>query len=186
MYYKYIRLAWQIFSIGVVSIVLWAVLVGNDFLGLFGGLPDPRDLENPKSEIASELFSADGLLLGKYFRENRSPIEYEKISPLFFKALYATEDIRFEEHSGIDLKGTVSILPTLLMGKRRGASTITQQLAKNLFKTRTDERLEGKLSNLPLLGKVIAKTKEWILAIHLERSYTKKEIIQMLPSFAQK
>lgn len=179
MYQKYIKIAW----VGFLSVVgfafLWFILVGADFLGLFGGMPDLTKLENPESEIASELYSADGVLLGKYFRENRSPITHQKISPNLLKALYATEDIRFESHSGIDAKGTFAVLPTLLMGKRRGSSTITQQLAKNLFRTRTAEELEGTFSSVPILNTLVSKTKEWILSVQLERAYTKKEIVTM-------
>ncbi len=179
MYLKYIKAVWILFIVGLGSALLWFVLVSVDFMGLFGGMPDLTKLENPQSEIASELYSSDGVLLGKYFRENRSPVEYEKISPQLLKALYATEDIRFESHSGIDVKGTFAVIPTLLMGKRRGSSTITQQLAKNLFSTRTSEELEGKLSDVPFLRLLISKTKEWILAVQLERAYTKKEILTM-------
>lgn len=185
MYSKYIKLAWVGFISAVGFALLWFFVVSTDFLGLFGGMPDLTKLENPESEIASELYSADGVLLGKYFRENRSPIEHDKISPNLLKALYATEDIRFESHSGIDAKGTFAILPSLLMGKRRGSSTITQQLAKNLFKTRTAEELEGSLSNAPIFGILISKTKEWILAVRLERSYTKKEIVTMYLNTAE-
>jgi penicillin-binding protein 1A len=178
MYLKYIKAVWVLFIVGLGGVLLWFVLVSMDFMGLFGGMPDLTKLENPQSEIASELYSSDGVLLGKYFRENRSPVEYEKISPQLLKALYATEDIRFESHSGIDVKGTFAVIPTLLMGKRRGSSTITQQLAKNLFSTRTSEELEGKLSDVPFLRLLISKTKEWILAVQLERAYTKKEILR--------
>ncbi len=179
MYFKYIKIAWISFASIVSFALLWFVLVGADFLGLFGGMPELTKLENPESEIASELYSADGVLLGKYFRENRSPIEHDKISPNLLKALYATEDIRFDAHSGIDAKGTFAVIPSLLMGKRRGSSTITQQLAKNLFKTRTAEELEGALSGVPVISLLVSKTKEWILAVQLERSYTKKEIVTM-------
>ncbi|MDX2188878.1 MAG: transglycosylase domain-containing protein [Bacteroidota bacterium] len=135
-------------------------------------------MENPKSELASTLYSADGVLLGKYFRENRSPVAYEDISQSLINALLATEDIRFEQHPGIDLKGILAITIYLIKGDSRGSSTISQQLAKNLFRTRS-ERYEGSLSKIKLLNKVIIKTKEWITAINIERSYTKKEIITM-------
>jgi len=170
MYLQIIRLGWTLIVTGLLFLIVWVMAVSNDWGGLFGGMPDLTKLENPKSEVASELWSADGVLLGKYFRQNRTPVRYEELSPNLLNALYATEDIRFEEHSGIDFKGTFSIFIELLRGKRRGGSTITQQLAKNLFSTR--QNLQGSLSSLPLLGTLIAKTKEWILAIQLERSYT--------------
>ncbi len=175
---KVIIFLWIGFAGFFVSIVVFLFLVKINFLYLFGEMPTFDKLENPKSEIASELYSEDKILLGKYFRENRSPVEYEEISPLFINTLKATEDIRFEEHSGIDLKGIVSILPSLLAGKKRGSSTISQQLAKNLFDTR-DETYDGLLTKLPGIRKVIIKAKEWIVAVQIERSYTKKEIITM-------
>ncbi|MBC7390928.1 MAG: transglycosylase domain-containing protein [Opitutaceae bacterium] len=153
-------------------------MVQNNFLGLFGEMPTFDKLENPKNEFASELFSEDKVLLGKYFRENRSPVEFEEISPKFINTLIATEDVRFHEHSGIDLKGMLAIMPALLSGQKRGSSTLSQQLAKNLFDTR-DEKYQGFLSKIPLLKTVIIKSKEWLTAIKIERSYTKEEIMTM-------
>ncbi|MFN0047994.1 MAG: penicillin-binding protein 1A [Cytophagales bacterium] len=152
--------------------------VNYNFFGLFGSMPSLEILENPKSEVASELISSDGVMIGKYFIENRSPVEYEQISPNLIKALLATEDIRFEEHSGIDMKGIFAIAFYLIKGDNRGSSTLSQQLAKNLFSTRS-EKYEGILSANGLMRKVIIKTKEWITAIKIERAYTKKEIITM-------
>ncbi|WP_448519239.1 penicillin-binding protein 1A [Rhodoflexus sp.] len=177
MYLQIIRLGWTLVVAGFLFIITWVLAVSNDWGGLFGGMPDLTKLENPKSEVASELWSADGVLLGKYFRQNRTPVRYEELSPNLLNALYATEDIRFEDHSGIDFQGTFAIVFDLLRGKPRGGSTITQQLAKNLFSTR--QNLRGSLSDMPMLGTIIAKTKEWILAIQLERSYTKREIVTM-------
>lgn len=175
---KVILFLWLGFASFFVGIILFIFLVKINFLYLFGEIPSFDKLENPKNEIASELYSEDKVLLGKYFRENRTPVEYEEISPLFINTLKATEDIRYEEHSGIDLKGVVSIVPSLLAGRKRGSSTISQQLAKNLFNTR-EEAYDGLLTKIPGLGKVIIKAKEWIVAVKIERSYTKKEIITM-------
>jgi len=171
------KISWLAFASGLVCFVLWVVAVSYDWGGYFGGMPDLTKLENPKTELASELWSSDGVLLGKYFRENRTPVKYEELSPNLLNALYATEDIRFDSHSGIDFKGNLSILYYLLQGKKRGASTITQQLAKVLFSTRRE--LTGQWGEVPGLNTLIAKTKEWMLAVQLERSYTKKEIITM-------
>ncbi|MES2386732.1 MAG: transglycosylase domain-containing protein [Bacteroidota bacterium] len=179
------------FTPGRIVMFLWAGFLGalllftgfiftviyNPF-NLAGGMPGLDNLANPKSELASEVYSADNVLIGKYFRENRSPVEFEEISPNLIKALYATEDIRFDAHSGIDLKGLGTIGVYLMMGKRRGSSTITQQLAKNLFSTRS-EAYTGTLMGVPGLRTAIIKAKEWITAIKLERAYTKKEIITM-------
>src|SRR5690606_12618188 len=115
----------------------------------------------------------------KYFRENRTPVEYEHISPNMVNALLATEDIRFDKHSGIDMQGTLAIVWYLMKGDKRGSSTISQQLAKNLFDTRSTQ-YEGKLARKNRKLKLaIDKTKEWMTAITIEKSYTKKEIITM-------
>ena len=175
---KVILYLWGSFALFFVGIILWVFLVQINFLYLFGEMPSFEKLENPKSEEASELYSEDKVLLGKYFRENRSPVEFEEISPLFVNTLIATEDVRFNEHSGIDLKGLLAIVPSLLSGQKRGSSTLSQQLAKNLFDTR-DEKYQGLLSKLPIIKTVIIKTKEWITAIKIENSYTKNEIMTM-------
>ncbi|TAE00763.1 MAG: penicillin-binding protein [Bacteroidetes bacterium] len=178
MYAKIIRITWISFAAGAIFFVMWVAAVSKDFAGWFGGMPDLKELENPKNELASELYSADNVLLGKYFREDRNPVTYEELSDTIVNCLLATEDIRFFDHSGIDLKGTFAVFYYLLQGERRGSSTITQQLAKNLFKTR-GEGYSGALANVPIFGTLIIKTKEWILAIELEKAYTKKEIMAM-------
>lgn len=170
---------WIAFFAGLLFISTYTIAVIHNAGGLFGEMPGFEVLENPRSELASELYSADNVLLGKYFRKNRSRISYDEISENARNALLATEDIRFYKHSGIDLKGTLAIIPYLLMGETRGSSTITQQLAKNLFNMRSSDKYEGSLTGVPLIGKVVIKTKEWITAIKIERSYTKKEIITM-------
>ncbi|MFQ3576913.1 MAG: transglycosylase domain-containing protein [Cytophagales bacterium] len=173
---KLILIFWFSFFLFFFFIVIHVWAVKNDFLGLYGGMPSLDVLENPKSELASELYSSDGVLLGKYFRSNRSPVEFEEISPNLINALVATEDIRFEQHSGIDMKGTFAIPFAILAGDRRGSSTLTQQLAKNLFKTR---EFKGHLTKVKGLKTLIIKTKEWITAVKLESSYSKREIITM-------
>jgi len=118
-------------------------------------------------------------LLGRFYKENRTPVRYQELSSNVLEALYATEDIRFNEHSGIDLSATLSIIWYNLRGEQRGGSTISQQLAKNLFRTRKKEA-KGKLSSFSgSLGTLIYKTKEWITAISLEQAYTKEEIMTM-------
>ncbi|AKQ47235.1 transglycosylase [Rufibacter radiotolerans] len=176
---KTISALWLLFAGGFVFFLLYIFAVSINFLNLFGDLPDLKTLENPKSELASEVYSEDGKLLGKYFRENRSPVTYEQLPETLVNALVATEDIRFEEHSGIDFKGTLAVPYYKLTGKQdRGSSTLTQQLARNLFRTR-DDLNNGLLSDVPGLRMLIIKTKEWIMSIKLERSYTKKEIMLM-------
>ena len=154
-------------------------------------MPSLQDLEKPESDLASELYSSDNLLLGKYFRYNRSPIEFNELSEELVTTLLVTEDIRFYDHSGIDFKGLVrasyglskNILTFGNSGLEGGGSTITQQLAKNLFKIRREKK--GKLSGIPFLGLVISKVKEWIVAIKLEEFYTKKEILAMYLNTAE-
>jgi len=174
---KLIKYIWIVFLGGLFGLIgfIWAVSI--DLFGLFGGMPMTENLMNPKSELASEVYTEDNVLLGKFYRQNRSPVAYHEISPELIKALYATEDIRFENHSGIDFKGTMAIAWYVIKLDRRGSSTITQQLAKNLFSTRS-EAYEGTLSFGPFRT-LFVKTKEWITAVKLERAYTKKEILTM-------
>lgn len=162
------------------AFVLYIYAVSVNFLNLFGELPNTRSLENPKSELASELYAADNVLLGKYFRENRSPVEYEELPENLVNALVATEDIRFEEHSGIDPEAMGRVAAAILTGRSKGGgSTLTQQVAKNLFRTRGEDLNNGLLNDVPGLRTLIHKTKEWIMAVKLEQSYTKKEILVM-------
>ncbi|MFD2200021.1 penicillin-binding protein 1A [Shivajiella indica] len=177
---KIIKLIWLVFAAGIIGFVLFVWAVSVNFLGLFGELPDFKALENPKSEVASELYSADGVLLGNYFRENRSPVTYSELSQNLVNALIATEDVRFEKHSGIDLQsmGRVLIKSLILRQSTGGGSTLSQQTAKNLFKTRNLES-QGVLSRVPGLRMLIIKTKEWIVATKLEKSYTKNEILTL-------
>ncbi|MCS7004345.1 MAG: transglycosylase domain-containing protein [Cytophagales bacterium] len=184
-YRKIVLGVWILFFSTILGISLLIASIHGNWWGLWGGMPDFKQLENPKTGVASELISSDGIVLGKYFRENRTPVRYENLSPHLINALKATEDIRFEEHSGIDFVATLAIVPYLIVGRKRGSSTITQQLAKNLFDTRcirskdNDCDFKGKLLDVPIIGTIGAKIKEWILAIKLEKSYTKKEIITM-------
>ena len=177
---KIIKLIWITFGAGLIGFILFAWAVSGNFLGLFGELPDFKELENPQSELASELYSSDGMIMGNYFRENRSPVSYNELSPNLVNALIATEDVRFEKHSGIDLQsmGRVVFKSLILRQGAGGGSTLSQQTAKNLFKTRNLES-QGILSRVPGLKMLIIKTKEWIVAAKLEKSYTKEEILTL-------
>jgi len=152
------------------SLALFGVFVLVVSWGWFGALPPLEELENPKTYLASEIYAEDGVLLGKYYLQNRSNANFDEISPNVFNALIATEDIRFYEHPGIDFRGAGSIVFYALIGKKRGASTITQQLAKNLFPRK-------KFDNV--FNKSTTKLKEWITAVRIEQRYTKEEIITM-------
>lgn len=155
---------WKRFFIFLGCIPLFFILVN---FGILGSMPDIEELENPRSSLKSELYSEDGVLLGQYFLQNRSNIDYKDIAPAMFEALISTEDERFYVHSGIDVRRLVGALVGL--GQRGGASTITQQLAKNLFHYE-----EGSRPSLPV--RLIQKIKEWVIAVRLERRYTKEEI----------
>jgi len=134
--------------------------------GLFGAMPSFEDLENPNSNLATEIISSDGVVLGKFYNENRTAVKYKDLPKHLVDALVSTEDERFYEHSGIDPKRTVGA--ALKLGANGGASTITQQLAKNLF--------HGEGSKFRIF-RMVQKAKEWIIAVRLERQYTKNEII---------
>src|SRR5690606_24865397 len=158
------RLLWKLFFSGLILIGLLALAIN---FGLLGYMPSIKELENPSSAIASEVYAADGTLLGKYYIQNRSPVKHEEISPHILDALIATEDFRFKEHSGID--GIAVMRAVLLLGTKGGGSTLTQQLAKNLF-----PRQNQNIFTLPII-----KLKEWIMAIKLEKNLTKEEIITL-------
>jgi len=173
---KLVIVGWVVFTYSLYVVFITTLLLRLNITFLFGGFPDYENLDNPTSDQASEIYSSDGVLLGKYYRENRSPVPYEEISPNVVKALIATEDTRFYTHSGIDLKGFFAIFYYSLKGAKRGSSTITQQLAKNIFKTRVDKGLFG---YIPVVNVLLAKAKEWMLAVELERRYTKTEILTL-------
>ncbi|MEJ7557387.1 MAG: transglycosylase domain-containing protein [Pedobacter sp.] len=159
---------WKILIGAIAFFALFIVLIGYE---VFGPLPSFRDIEHPKSNQASEIVTDDGRVLGTYFVQNRSNVTYPEISPNVLNALIATEDIRFNEHSGIDFKRTFTIFFYNIIGKKQGGSTITQQLAFNLF---SDE-----LRQRNFFKRVLQKFKEWVIAVKLERNYTKEEIIVM-------
>lgn len=165
---KYNRRLWKLLIGGMVCFAIFIVLIG---FGVFGDIPSFRAIEHPKSNEATEVLSEDGKILGTYFVKNRSNVNYSEISPNVINALIATEDIRYRSHSGIDFKRTFTIFAYALMGKKQGGSTITQQLALNLFSE------EGRQKNY--LKRIIQKFQEWVIAVKLERNYTKEEIITM-------
>ncbi|UOQ79730.1 MULTISPECIES: transglycosylase domain-containing protein [Hymenobacter] len=149
-----------------------------NFLFLFGKSPSLEELENPKVEQPSEVYTADGVLMGRYFRENRSPVPLNEMSPWLTKALIATEDVRYYEHSGIDPTAIARAVVGVVRGGSGGGSTITQQLAKNLYRTRREENTGG-LGHIPGISTIISKTKEWLTSVELERRYTKEEILRL-------
>jgi len=161
-----IKLFWGLFLAGVLTV---AAIFGSAALGLFGPMPPLQQLENPKTNLATQIISSDGEILGKFFyNDNRTPIGFDELPEHLVQALVATEDERFYAHSGIDFRGTFRAIAFL--GKRGGASTITQQLARQLF---VGVRSRNKAQA------ITQKIKEWVLAVMLERRYTKQEIIAM-------
>ena len=161
-----IKLFWIVFSIGVFSFISIFLAAG---LGLLGKMPEFRQLENPKTNLATQIYSSDNTVIGKfYYNDNRTPLYYEEIPKNLIDALIATEDERFYDHSGIDLRSTLRAVAYL--GEKGGASTVSQQLARQLF---TGVRSRN------TLDAVIQKIKEWVIAVQLERRYAKKEILTM-------
>lgn len=159
----YVKKFWKLFFYCFGGVILFFLFAS---WGLFGSMPSFDELENPNSNVATEIISSDGVTIGKFYLENRTPVKFAELPDHLVKALVATEDERFYEHSGIDTKGTLRA--ALSMGSSGGASTLTQQLAKNLF--------HGEGSKfLPI--RIVQKCKEWIIATKLERQYTKQEII---------
>jgi penicillin-binding protein 1A len=163
----FIKWLWLLVFGGLLAFLIFIIMIA---MGWFGELPALEELENPKTFLASEVYSEDGVLLGKYFLQNRSNTSFDDLSPNLINALVATEDIRFYNHSGIDFRGASSITLYALIGKKRGASTITQQLAKNLFPRKRFDNI---------FYKATTKLKEWITAVRIEQRYTKEEIITM-------
>ena len=157
---------WLLFTSGIISIYGVFYLAS---IGYFGEMPDFRQLENPKTNFASEIISSDNKVLGKYyFNDNRTPIEYEDINPETINALIAIEDERFYSHPGIDLKATLRAI--VFLNQRGGASTITQQLARQLFVG---------VRSRNIFQAITQKIKEWVIAVRLEKQYTKEEILTM-------
>jgi len=163
----------------ILMFFLYLFAVDNNFLYLFGKSPSMQTIVSTRPAQASELYSNDNVLIGKYFSENRTPVNYDEVNPIFWKALIDTEDERFYHHHGIDYQAFIAALKDyLLHHDARGASTITQQLAKNLFRVRT-EYSTGLLGNIPGVKMLIMKSKEWITAYKLEMKFSKEEILTM-------
>ena len=162
----------------ILFIIAFFISVDCNLFNLFGSTPSFSDIENPTVSEASEVYSADGKLIGRFYDEDRTPVEYEDISPILIRTLIDTEDERFYHHHGIDFKGLFAAVKDIFSGHARGASTITQQLAKNMFRVRTKHRT-GLLGKIPGVKILIMKAKEWIVATKLEMVFSKEEILTM-------
>ncbi|MCX2474634.1 transglycosylase domain-containing protein [Pedobacter sp. MC2016-05] len=169
---KYLRY----FTILIFFIIIFFSALQLNFLWLFGYSPSYRDIKTPTLRVGSELYTSDGKLIGRYFKENRTPVSFSDIAPSVINALVATEDVRFYKHWGIDAQAVGRAV--VGMGKDGGASTITQQLAKNLYRTRYNKS-QGFLVKIPLVRTLIVKLKEWLTAVKIESNYSKNDIITM-------
>lgn len=162
---KWLKRAWRAFFVGLVLFIFFMFGLSK---GWFGYMPDIIELENPKTKLATEIFTSDGELLGKFYHlENRTNVAYSDLPLFLVNSLVATEDVRYYRHSGIDAYALLRAI--MFMGKRGGGSTLSQQLAKNLF----HEKPKSKM------GRILQKLKEWVIAVQLEKRYTKQEIIMM-------
>ena len=173
---RFVRWFWTLILVPTVAIITIIILTAA---GTFGRLPSFVELENPESNLATEIYSADGKVIGSFYIQNRSYVDYEELSPALVAALVSTEDARFYSHSGIDFISLARVaVKTLAMGRsdQGGGSTITQQLAKNLF-PRDTTTYHSKITRASRL--VVTKFKEWITAVKLEYNYTKEEILAM-------
>ncbi|MDC0231314.1 transglycosylase domain-containing protein, partial [Aureispira] len=171
-YKKFIKCMWLLYFMGI-------LFASGIFIMLSYDLPSFEYLENPRSRIASNIFSSDGKILGKYYIENRTPVDYDSLSPHLINSVITTEDIRYLDHSGIDAEALARVIvKTLILQQKNagGGSTISQQLAK-LLVGRPNTKDKGSMVRIWLL--VSTKLKEWLTAVKLERSYTKEEIIAL-------
>jgi penicillin-binding protein 1A len=159
-----IKIFWKIFILAWGFFILFIVMV---YFGVFGKLPSLAELENPSMLSSSEIYAADGTLMGKYYLKDRTNVKYQDISQNVVKALIATEDERFYQHSGIDIRSLARVV--IFLGQKGGGSPITQQLAKNLLNQGSENKAL----------RIIEKFKEWIVAIKLERNFTKEEILAL-------
>lgn len=175
---KYSSWAFLFFVVGF-PLYIWTVKI--DLFGLYGGMPSLAEIENPDNDLSSEIISADGVSLGRYFRYNRSQVHYNQLSPDLVNTLLISEDHRFYDHSGLDLPAFLRVIKGLVtFSPAGGGSTLTQQLAKNLYTQNPDKGLDGLLAKLGKYPRrIIQKTKEWIISIELEQNFTKEEIIAL-------
>ncbi|MGR3809972.1 penicillin-binding protein 1A [Jiulongibacter sp. NS-SX5] len=159
-------------------IILFFIALELNFLWLFGDMPTMSEARNPKLSVPSKVMTSDGQVLGQFYLENRNPVTYEEIDSLTIQALVATEDVRFYTHNGLDLVSMPGMIYSTLRGDTRGGSTINQQLVKNLFKTRRSKS-QGLLGKIPVVRTIIAKLKEWDVAIKMDIFFTKEEILTL-------
>jgi penicillin-binding protein 1A len=166
------------FTVFIYFVIIFFCAIELNFLWLFGYSPDMRDIKTPTMSLSSEVYTADGKLIGRFYKENRSPVDFKSISPNLINALVATEDARFYKHGGVDFFAFATSMLSTAKGERRGGSTITQQLAKNLFSTRK-RKSQGIIRHVPVLRTVVFKFKEWLTAFKIEHLYNKQQILTL-------
>jgi penicillin-binding protein 1A len=159
-------------------IIIFFCSIELNFLWLFGYSPDMQDIRNPSISVGSQVYTADGKLIGQYYRENRSPVVFKDISPNLINALVSTEDARFYSHHGVDFFAFFTSILATAKGDKRGGSTITQQLAKNLFETRK-KKSQGIIRHIPFVRTIVYKCKEWLTAFKIEHVYSKQQILEL-------
>jgi len=177
----FVRIIWMTFFCIILGLPLYVFSVSIDLFGLFGGMPSLAEVENPETDLSSDVISADGVSLGRYFRYNRSQVTFDELSKELVNTLVLSEDHRFYQHSGLDFPAFLRVAYGLMTFQPSGGgSTITQQLAKNLYTRNRDKGLDGTIARLGRYPRrIVQKTKEWVIAVNLERNFTKEEIIAM-------
>ncbi len=178
---KFTIYAWVAFILIMTMIPLYIYSVSIDLWGLYGPMPSVKVLENPENDLSSEVITADGVSLGRYYRYNRSQVTFDQLSPQLVNTLISSEDIRYFSHSGLDFIAYLRVLKGLLtLSPDGGGSTITQQLAKNLYTQNREMGLDGKIARWGSIPRrIVEKSKEWIISVYLERNFTKEEIVAM-------
>lgn len=175
---QYLRKSIRVTGYAGAALLLFVILFELNPFHFFGYMPTPADIKTPRMSVASELYTTDSVLIGRYFKEKRSPVTLEEVDTNLIKILLATEDIRFYEHHGIDVRSVFAGVFSTASGDKRGASTITQQLVKNLYHTRHPKN-QGVAGKIPLLRTISFKMKEWFCALKLEHFYTKAQLLEM-------
>ncbi len=178
---------WMLLLSILLGLPLYVFTVSINLFGLYGEMPSIKEVENPENDLSSEIISADGVSLGRYFRFNRSQVTFDELSDDLVNTLLLSEDHRFYNHSGLDFKAYLRVIWGLMtLNPAGGGSTITQQLAKNLYTRNPDKSLDGSIAKLGRYPRrIVQKTKEWIISVDLEKNFTKEEIISMYLNTAE-
>ncbi len=172
------RKIWLITKAAIALVILFFIALEMNLFWLFGDMPTMREARNPKLPVPSKVFTEEGETLGQFYVENRSPVPFDQIDSLAVDALIATEDVRFYRHHGLDLMAFPGMILSTASGDTRGGSTINQQVVKNIYKTRR-AKSQGLLGYVPVVRTLIAKLKEWDVALKMDFFFTKEEILAL-------